>query len=113
MKMRKARKTIGIVLLIALLIPVLILCRPATRTEMIVSKAQGLFGLTSVEFIEHTYIPLFDVAKMWVSCPWSPADAALILTYFGLYALAFFLIRFKTKREREPDIVDPHIFRGA
>ena len=102
MKARKVRRVIGVVLLIALLIPVLILCRPATGTEMIVSKAPGLHGLTSIDLVEYTYIPLVQLAKMWVSNPWSPTDVAFILTYFGLYVLAFFLIWFKTKREGGP-----------
>ena len=92
--MRKLRKAIGTILLIVLIAPVLILARPATVMEPVVR-----YFPSRIEYIEHRYVPLFEVARMWIEGPLTHFERTVPFVYFGLYVLSIWLIRYKG-RER-------------
>jgi hypothetical protein len=98
MKLRKLRLAIGVILLIVLITPVLIMSRPLTVLDYSVVYHGNTPSLVATE---HTYTPIVELAKGWAGAfPWSLQDTSFLLIYFGLYVLAFWLIRFKTKKER-------------
>lgn len=95
--MRKLRKTIGIILLIVLILPVLILARPATRMVPVIHRDPS-----SIEFVEQRYIPLLEIMDAWATGPSTRTDRVLDAVYIGLFVLAIWLIRYKGRKEKVP-----------
>lgn len=97
----KAQRAIGIVLLVALLVPVVMLSIPRAYTELVFYETPmgpGLGNWITSEYVEVTYIPLVDIVR---NSTVTPIDVALFIVYGGLFALAIWLVvhsrRYKLK----------------
>jgi len=82
---QKAQRIIGIVLLVVLLVPVVILLRPATYVDY--------FPV----YTEHTYIPLVELLR---TVDGTFDDVSFLAVYAGLLALAIWLIVRSTRYRR-------------
>jgi len=86
---------IGIVLLILLVAPVLLLCIPATGTYLQTVPHPTMQGVTNIETVEYTYIPLWNVVTNSTT---DILDVVFLLIYCGLIVLAVWLIRSGLKK---------------
>jgi len=96
---RKIRRVLGVILLVFLIVPVVVLCIPATGTQLVILRSPGFPNLISTEYVEYTYIPLVELVRNQEV--FYPSDIALLVLYFGLYGLAVWMIRHRTK-SKEP-----------
>ena len=87
----KIQRVAGIVLLALLLVPVVTLSIPQTRTEVAFHEVRGpgMVIMIEPEYTEITYVPLVDIVRHSII---TPLDVALFIAYGGLFALAVWLI---------------------
>lgn len=89
---RKAKRVIGIVLLIVLLVPVIVLSIPQTYTQLVlheVPMGPGLGSMIETEYVEVTYIPLINVFQ---NSQFGPIDIAIMVGYVALFGLGIWLV---------------------
>ena len=87
-KKQKAQRIIGVVLIVALFVPLVIMSIPVTYTEIVFSVDPAT-GITKPEFIDHTYIPL---AKLLRTVDGTFDDVSLLVVYAGLFVLGIWLV---------------------
>jgi len=87
----KIQRAMGIVLLVALLVPVVVLSIPQTYTKLVFYEVPGPGMVTMIEseYVEITYIPLVNIARYSAI---TPIDIVLFIIYGGLFALAVWLV---------------------
>ena len=94
---RKIRRVLGVVLLVFLIVPVVVLCIPATGTQLVILRSPGFPNLISTEYVEYTYIPLVELVRNQEV--FYPSDIAFLVVYFSLYGLAIWLIRHRARNK--------------
>ena len=84
-KKQRAQRIIGIVLLVALLVPVIVMLRPVTYIDYFPVYA------------EYAYIPLVELLR---TVDGTPDDVSFLATYAGIFTLAIWLMMRRSTRHR-------------
>jgi len=88
-KRQKAQRIIGIILLVALAIPVVVLSIPATHTDIIWHESGGVPNIITPEYVTVTYTPLIELFR---SSKFTSTDVLFLVGYAGLLVLGIWLI---------------------
>lgn len=94
-KRQKAQRIIGVMLIVALLIPIVVMSIPTTYTEIVFSVDPAT-GTTKPEFIDHTYIPLVALLR---TVDGTFDDISFLAVYVGLFVLGIWLVVYNMKHK--------------
>ena len=96
-KRQKAQRITGIVLLVALAIPVVVLSIPATHTDIVWHESGGIPNIITPEYVTVTYTPIIELFR---NSTFAPVDILFLIGYAGILALAIWLVVRSTRYRR-------------